>query len=264
MTAASRNEPCRITPISCGMPIVDSGWVARSMVAHTERRGGDADGVVAAEQCDGDAGEPERLRELVAVVELRRSAAAPRPIMPAMAPEMMIVMRIMRFGLTPAVRAAAGLAPDDPQVEAEAAAVEQQPVADADAGWRTAGSRAATTPSGKWKPIAANSRSRSGRWADLRQRLGGRQVAAEVVAQRLGQQERADADGDVVEHDRRDHLVDAAPDLEDAGDRGVGGADDDGDDEHEGDVQRRRQRRPRRRRRRRAGRRAGTGRRRRC
>ena len=74
-----------------------------------------------------------------------------------------------------------------------------------------------------------------------RLRLGDELPLAAVAEVASVEQERDDAGGDVVEHDRRDHLVDAAGHLEHAGDRGVGRADDDRDEHDERDVDRRRQ-----------------------
>ena len=55
-----------------------------------------------------DAGEAERLRELVAVPVNSSASSGPIPISPAIAPDRMIVFRTIAFGFTPAVRAAAG------------------------------------------------------------------------------------------------------------------------------------------------------------
>jgi hypothetical protein len=196
--------------------------------------------VVATQQRDGDAGEPECLRELVAVVELlgHQRAEADHPGDRTRQDD-----RDQDHPLRVDAGGAGGgrVGARHAQVEAEATAVEEQPVPDADED----GEREEAVQGHAAGEVEADRREQPvevGEVGRVGQRLGGRQVAAEVVAQRLGQQEGADADGDVVEHDRRDHLVDTAPDLEDAGDGGVGGADDDGDDEHEGDVQRRPQR----------------------
>ena len=98
-----------------------------------------------------------------------------------------------------------------------------------------------TTPLRQVQADGVEQRVEIGQPGRLRQGSCLGEVPARLVAQRLRQQERADPDGDVVEHDRRDHLVDTAPHLEHAGDRGVRATDDDRHEEHERDVDRRRQ-----------------------
>ena len=71
-TAASRNEPCRMMPISCGMPMTTEPLRRPLDRRPDERGGGDPDRVVAPEQRERQPGEAEALRELVAVLAVLR------------------------------------------------------------------------------------------------------------------------------------------------------------------------------------------------
>ncbi len=96
------------------------------------------------------------------------------------------------------------------------------------------------TFAGKWNPIASNRLLRLGIRAAAWQRSGFRdqtRAPIPVVAKQVEDQ----LAGDEVEHDRRDHFVDVAGDLEHGGDRGPGHRHEHGDDEDRGDVEGRRQ-----------------------
>ena len=113
----------------------------------------------------------------------------------------------------PAVCAATGFRPDDAELEAEGAAEDQQPDQERD------DQREHEVPG--QRPVAAGQHAADP--AVLRQRLGldvqrHPAGAVDLLEPEEGVvQERGEPDGDGVQHDRRDHLVDAAAHLEHAG-----------------------------------------------